>query len=53
MPYSNIEQIVPFSSNVSWKIEEFLKLHNEVEEQFLDYQAMTENDIPSSTWTAA
>ena len=53
MSYLNIEQIIPFSSNVSSKIEEFPELHTETEEQILDYQAMTENDIPSNTWTAA
>ena len=35
--YSNIEQITRFFSNVSPKIEEFLELPNEFEEQFLDY----------------
>ena len=53
MSYSNTEQIIPFSSDVSSKIEEFPELHTEIEEQFLDYQAINENDIPSSTWTAA
>ena len=50
MSYSYIEQIIPFSSNVSSKIDEFPKLHNETEEQFFDYQAMSENDISSSMW---
>ena len=34
-------------------IEEFPELHDEIEEQFLDYEAINENDIPSSTWKAA
>ena len=37
----------------NWKIEEFSELYNEIEVQFLDYQAMSENDIPSSMWKAA
>ena len=53
MSFSNIEQIIPFFSNVSSKIEKFPELHNETEKQFLEYQAMTENDISSSTWKAA
>ena len=35
--YSNIEHIVPFFSNISSKIEEFIERPNEFEEQFLDY----------------
>ena len=53
MSYSYIEQIIPFFSNVSSKIDEFPKLHNETEEQFFDYQAMSENDISSSMCKAA
>ena len=53
MSYSNIEQRIPFFSNVSSKIEEFPEIHNEIEEQFLNYNAMSENDIPASTWKAA
>ena len=43
---------MPYFSNVSSKIDEFSDLHIKTEEQFLDYQAMSENDIPSSTWKA-
>ena len=50
MSFSNIARIISFFSNVSPKIEEFSDLHNEIEKQFLDYQTMNENDIPSSTW---
>ena len=53
MSFSNIDQIIPFFSYVSSKIEEFPEHHNEIEEQFVDYQTMSENDIPSSTWKAA
>ena len=53
MSFSNIEQIIPFFSNITSKIDEFPELYNEIEEPFLDYQAMSENDIPSSTWKAA
>ena len=53
MSFSNIEQIIPFSSNITSKIDEFPELYNEIEGPFLDYQAMSENDIPSSTWKAA
>ena len=53
MSYSNIEHFIPFFSNASSKIEEFPEIYNEIKEQFLDYQAMIENDIRSSTWKTA
>ena len=49
MSYSNIEQIIHFFSSVSSKIEEFPMLHSEIEEQFLDYQSMSENDHVESS----
>ena len=49
MSYSNIEQIIHFFSSVSSKIEEFPMLHSEIEEQFLDYQTMSENDHVESS----
>ena len=53
MSYSNIEQRIPLFSNVSSKIKEFPEIHNEIEEKFFNYKAMSENDIPESTWKAA
>ena len=53
MSYSNIEQRIPLFSNVSSKIEEFPEIHNEIEEKFFNFKAMSENDIPESTWKAA
>ena len=53
MSYSYIEQIIPFFSNVSSKIDKFPKLYNEIEKQFFDYQAMSQNDISSSMCKAA
>ena len=40
-------------SNCSSKIKEFYELHDEMEEQFLDYEAMSQYDIPWNTWKAA
>ena len=58
MSYSNIEQIISFFSNDVHHLKNFqsfiIKLNYQVGIiSWIDYQAMSENDIPLSTWKAA